>query len=211
MQSDFDSAEIQRIESKTVVGHVRLASEGAVNMENTHPFISTRRKRHYAFAHNGTVRQVKHYSITVAPEGDTDSEHAFQLLLDRVSGVPSHEFALKLQATAKSIMDLGGNFNFLLSDGVRLYAHAHNSLWVVQRRGPYTGKVVQLRDAGVYAYLSQHKLHDEQAVLIATQPLTDEFWRQLPAGTVLVLENGTIVEELAPYLERLNSDSVEFH
>lgn len=76
--------------SHTVVAHVRLASVGAVTLENAHPFVW----RHWSFAHNGTLRNFARHRETLEKEidpkwlrlikGETDSERCFYLFMTRL-------------------------------------------------------------------------------------------------------------------------------
>jgi predicted glutamine amidotransferase len=78
--STFSNENIQsepfKFKSKTIIGHVRLASCGNKTHLNTHPFT----KKNWVFAHNGTVTAIKslpEFRLQINPEGETDSEHAF--------------------------------------------------------------------------------------------------------------------------------------
>jgi predicted glutamine amidotransferase len=75
------------VDSEALLVHAREATVGAAKDENTHPF----RFRRWLFAHDGTVeafREVKPRLLAALPdflrrniEGETDSEHAFMVLL----------------------------------------------------------------------------------------------------------------------------------
>ena len=46
-----------QFKSKIIIGHVRKASCGDINHENTHPFV----RGVWAFAHNGAVDEIKYF------------------------------------------------------------------------------------------------------------------------------------------------------
>lgn len=84
--ADFERL-ARRVESDTVVAHVRRASVGPLRLENTHPF----QHGPWVFAHNGTVPAFDEVRApiekAIAPAhraalaGDTDSERYFRLFL----------------------------------------------------------------------------------------------------------------------------------
>ncbi|MCX7770757.1 MAG: class II glutamine amidotransferase [Proteobacteria bacterium] len=155
--------------SKTIIGHVRLASCGNQEHKNTHPFVMGR----WSFAHNGTVREIKKWELRrFIPSGDTDSEHAFLYLLEKLQGV-DYISTLKLiiEEESKRIVKLGA-FNFLLSNGEFLFAHGHTSLFYTKRTSPFFE--VTLKDERYTVNLNEIKDPDEKAVIIATEPLTEE-------------------------------------
>ena len=79
-----------------------------------------------------------------------------------------------------------------------LWAYADDLLWFIERHPPYGGELVRLRDDGYTISLAETKNPDERAVLIASEPLTDEKgWKQLGRGELLVVSDG-LVEERIP-------------
>lgn len=131
------------------------------------------------------------------PEGVTDSEQAFLWLLEELADTPDAEFSRRLKELADEIRDLG-SFNFLMSDGQVLWAYAEDSLYFLHRVPPYGGELVQLRDDGYSIRLSEVKAPDERAVLIATDPLTNEAgWEKLNCGELLVVRAGRVEQRLA--------------
>lgn len=187
--------DVLSVTSRTFLGHLRMASQGGVALQNTHPFLKNFGDTEFAFAHNGTVSRVKDWAISQPCSGQTDSEHAFQWLLDQVRGAHPQNFAATLQSAAHRIRTLG-RFNFVLTDGQTIWAYADDSLWILERDGAYEGRIASLKKARLTVNLQDHKAGGERAVLVASEPLTDETWRQLPAGTLVVFRDGKIVDEL---------------
>lgn len=192
-----DTGEVTAARSRVFLGHVRLKSVGPQDGTNTHPFKAPFDGRLLAFAHNGTVGQVKARTLQrLRPEGTTDSEHAFLWLLEQLAGAREAEFASRLKQRADEIRKIG-RFNFLMSDGKTVWAYADSSLYFVERRPPYGGELVQLQENGYAISLREVKRPDERAVLLATQPLTDEAgWHKLNAGDLLVIRDGRVAERL---------------
>lgn len=182
--------------SRVFLAHVRLASVGAQDGVNTHPFEASALGRSFAFAHNGTVAAVKARPLQRRPEGTTDSEHAFLLLLDALAETPGVHFAARLKELADEIRGLG-RFNFLMSDGATLWAYADNSLHFIERQPPYGGELVEFVDDGYSLGLAEVKRADERAVLVCTQPLTRELgWRRMNPGELLIVRDGVVQARL---------------
>lgn len=183
--------------SRIFVAHVRLASVGPRDGRNTHPFQAPFGNRDFAFAHNGTVREVLKRKLRHrTPEGQTDSEHAFLWMLEQLEAPSALSFSRRLKDLADGIRPLG-RFNFLMSDGEMLWAYADDALHVLERRPPFGGQVVRLPEERYDICLEEVKAPGERAVLVATEPLTDEpGWKRLPAGTLTVLHNGRIAEQV---------------
>ncbi len=181
-----------RFKSKIIIGHVRLASCGEKIHKNTHPFIIENR----VFAHNGTVKDVKNdknfFLVNLKPEGDTDSEYAFCYLLEKIKLNPSEEIQI-IKNEADKIKKYG-KFNFLMSDGKMLYAYGDDSLYYVQRKSPFES--VRLKDDQYEVNLSEIKDPDEEAVIIATEPLTvNENWIKISG--LKIFKDGKLYSEIA--------------
>jgi predicted glutamine amidotransferase len=128
------------IRSRVVIAHVRDASVGPVQHENTHPFLYDR----WLFAHNGTVARFQEDSAVrqalaaeIDPDlrstirGDTDSERVFYLFLSRLrahGGLAAPSVADVRRALAdttavvRRIADAGAppkptSLNLLVTDG----------------------------------------------------------------------------------------------
>ena len=193
--------------STLVVSHIRRATRGAVALRNTHPFVRELGGRLHAFAHNGALERLRERRPLAGrrflPVGDTDSEHAFCLLLERLAplwdgGDPPPRAAL-LEAVAAFARELRtfGPANFLYGDGRFLFAHGHRrqqrdgairppGLWALVRccrEPPERTEAAGLRVEG----------DAQQVALLASVPLSDEDWRPLAEGEILVLERGEIV------------------
>jgi len=171
----------ENIKSKIFISHIRYASSGSQEYQNTHPFSRKLNGCEWVFAHNGTLSENIKESLPlkeIKPIGDTDSEYAFCLILERIKNTNSEEEIKDvIEKTAREISEYGG-FNFLLSDGAKLFAFwsGHNSFYYLERKPPYIDKTIKLEDEDFSIKLTEMKAPDEKALLIATKPLTNERW-----------------------------------
>jgi glutamine amidotransferase len=182
------------IKSHNVVAHVRKATVGEVNLENCHPFVRELWGRYWVFAHNGDLKDfapLLHGSFR--PVGTTDSELAFCWMLQEMNkshaGVPSEaELTHTLRDLAQRIAK-HGTFNFLLSNGQALWAHASTKLHYVLRQHPFSE--VQLKDEDLSVDLSQLNSPDDRQVIVVTEPLTsNEAWVAMAPGELQVFIEG---------------------
>lgn len=169
--------------SKIIIGHVRLASCGSQVHKNTHPFAMS----NWAFAHNGTVKDIKKIHLNkFYPLGDTDSEYAFCYILEKLQSITSSQVAKIISEEAMKIKNYG-RFNFIMSDGKRIYAYGDDSLYYVERKAPFNS--IRLIDDQYEVNLSDIKAPDEKAVIVATKPLTkNENWIKISG--LKIFENG---------------------
>lgn len=182
-----------RVYAHTVVAHVRRATVGEQSIENTHPFHHGR----WIFAHNGTIPnflKVRDLMIEqIDPllrndiKGTTDSEHVFYYLLTLHMREPG---ALLLDLVAEGIAQIMRwsaqidptrkvGLNIILTDGDNLIGSRQGrTLWFLERelvfKCPICGKSHVHHEVGA----------DYKAVEFASEPLTDEAWREMPDGEV---------------------------
>lgn len=186
-------SEIEGVTSPTFLCHVRLASRGRQEVKNTHPFMAEKNGVHWVFAHNGTLHNFQSLRLKRHhPEGSTDSEHAFLWLLENLPARDDDSFSCVLKDLAAEVVYLG-RFNFLLSDGVTLWAHCSDNLYYINRKPPYGGELVELTDEGYSVGLDEIKDPSERAVIICTEPLTDEKgWQRMKPGQMVEASAGAV-------------------
>lgn len=200
--------------SDLVISHIRFASLGERALRNTQPFVRELGGRRHVFAHNGDlegVDRVKTAGIDrFRPVGETDSEQAFCLLMNRLTGlwmdhgerVPSLNDRLAMFAAWAADLRSLGSSNVVYSDSDTLFVHAHRrtepgadeklpGLYVLTRS--CEGSVPDLSASGVMLQAAPQAL-----TLIASVPLTEEAWSPLAEGEVLAIRCGAIVERLMP-------------
>jgi predicted glutamine amidotransferase len=188
------------IETRLAVAHIRRKTRGEAKLENTHPFVRALHRRHLVFAHNGTLFHVRDKPLSYeAPLGDTDSEHAFCWLVERLreaypTGYPDD--VTQLGATVFALAnELGqdGILNFLLADGRFLFARCGDHLFHIVRRPPL-GQAT-LVDAEVKVDFAEVMRGAGSLAVVATQPLTrDETWIRATPGTLWVFQDGELVK-----------------
>ncbi|WP_298830682.1 class II glutamine amidotransferase [uncultured Piscinibacter sp.] len=194
----------QPIRARSVLAHVRRATQGAVRLENCHPFVREWQGRHWSFCHNGDLKDfTPRLNGSELPVGDTDSERAFCFLLQelrrhfRRRAVPHWKHVAPLLAELAGRVARHGAFNFLLCDGEVLYAHASTRLHALQRQHPFPA--AQLVDHDLVLDLAQANGPDDRMVLIATEPLTrNEPWRPFAPGELRVYAAGDEVWRHTP-------------
>lgn len=185
-----------RIFAHTVVAHVRAATVGAVEPANTHPFVEGR----WSFAHNGTVahfdrlrerlREGMSERHRAALRGTTDSEHLFRLLLSELDRRPEagpfavlRDILARILAWSREIdPEARPGLNVIWSDGRTLLASRHaRPLFWVERDG--------IRDCEVCGFPHVH--HEPgmpyRAVVVASEPISEEAWREVPEGSALAV------------------------
>ena len=182
-----------------LVAHVRQKTVGPTRLENTHPFV----RDGWVFAHNGTIKATEVVRAGCSTErlaeiaGDTDSELFFahvltrldQRKLLRLDDEPSRARATDAlhELTAQLRRAQVGAINFVLSDGKTTFAHRFGRSLFVLDRGP-TDPVRQKREVGPGATIMTPWTARRQAVLIASERITDEPWHEVPDGTLLRIE-----------------------
>lgn len=183
------------IHSLNVIAHIRKATQGSVGLENTHPFIRELWGRYWIFAHNGNlVDYSPELDGSYLPVGQTDSERAFCHLLQTLKrrfpdGAPAPEALREVLDGFASETRRFGPFNFLLSNGERLFAHRSTDLHYIVRRAPFS--VAHLKDEDVSIDFNEVTTPDDCVALVATLPLTDnEVWTPLPVERVAVFFHG---------------------
>lgn len=184
------------IKSRNVIAHIRKATQGAVNLENCHPFVRELWGRNWVFAHNGNLENFHPLLHTHQhPVGTTDSERAFCWILQELrkshAAMPSAtELTLTLQELARTIA-AHGTFNFLLSNGETLWAHATTELHYIERRHPFAQ--AQLADEDLCVDFAQETTPHDRVAVIVTSPLTrNEHWTPLAKGLVHVFADGSL-------------------
>lgn len=197
----------QHVPSALVLSHIRKATQGVVSLRNTQPFVRELGGRPHVFAHNGDLGNLRqHIGVEQGhfrTIGDTDSEYAFCYLLAQLqplwlaANTPSLEQRLHVFTRFSARMAAFGAANFLYSDGEYLFAHAHH-------RRQDDG---DLCSSGLYLLQRRCHEHDilkgvnieseEQMSLLASRPLSAENWQALPSHSVLVIQHGRVVVNVA--------------
>ena len=184
------------IKSTNTIAHVRKATVGSVCLENAHPFVRELWGRHWVFAHNGDLKDYAPRLHThFQPVGTTDSERAFCWLMQELAkahaALPTvEELTLTLRELVPQVRAFG-TFNFLLSNGQALWAHASTSLVYVERRHPFAHAT--LSDEDVSVNFAEHTAPSDQVAVVVTAPLTtNEAWTAFVPGELKVFVDGAL-------------------
>jgi predicted glutamine amidotransferase len=182
------------IKSELVIAHIRKATQGAVRLENTHPFVRELWGRYWVFAHNGDLKgYAPRLHAGFRPVGSTDSEAAFCWLMQELAkahaAVPTVE---ELSRTLTELLPLParhGTFNVLLSNGQALWAHCSTQLHLLERAHPFG--TATLADEDLSINFAEHTTENDRVAIVATTPLTTgEPWLALQPGEMRVLVGG---------------------
>ncbi|KAA8731151.1 class II glutamine amidotransferase [Acinetobacter qingfengensis] len=199
------------IKSRNVIAHIRKATQGKINLENSHPFVRELWGRQWIFAHNGDLHQ---FNPTLTgrfqPVGDTDSELAFCYLLDQLAqrfrqGHPTLQQIFDvLKEIAPKIAE-HGTFNFFLSNGQALFSYATTKLhWIVRE---YPFKHARLIDLDMDIDFSTVTTSEDRVAVITTEPLTNnEIWQAFAPGEMILFKDGKILQQVLTTVQRLEME-----
>jgi predicted glutamine amidotransferase len=192
------------------ISHIRHATQGTVTLANTQPFVRELGGVSHCFAHNGNLVGIAsdprfELSGRYQPVGQTDSEHAFCVLMSRLASIwdgkqwPSLEIRRStVVGFAKDIATLGPA-NFLYSDAQALFGYGHRriqaatgtvsapGLWLLERHcsfPPHPGD----EQPGLRVHEG-----DQSVVFVASVPLNGEAWRPLQEGELIVVSEGAVL------------------
>jgi len=198
------------IETHLAIAHVRLATMGARTFANTQPFTRELAGRRHLFAHNGNLPGIfadgSFNHERFHPVGETDSEVAFCVLLQRLSALwieparpPTLEARLTVVSSFARELRTFGPANFLYADGEVLFAHGHRRKQTGTDTLVPPGLVRLHRRcrAGEGAFASRSVSIDameQDIMLFASVPLTDEAWEPLAEGEVIAVREGRIIQ-----------------
>ncbi|MBP3852360.1 MAG: class II glutamine amidotransferase [Erysipelotrichaceae bacterium] len=156
--------------AKNVLAHIRLATIGTDEYENTHPFTGQDSSgRYWILIHNGTIFEsdVLHpYLFTQT--GSTDSERVFLYLLDQMNdairnkgrSLTDRERFILVEQLVKEL-SFKNKLNLLIYDGRFMYVHTN------------------CRD-------SLYARHTKDGITFATTPLSKKDWKALDINSLSV-------------------------
>jgi predicted glutamine amidotransferase len=191
-----------RARGQVLVAHVRKATVGGTSIANTHPF----RRGAWVFAHNGTIAHTAWLEQRTSPErareveGETDSERLFAFVLTQLDEVGASNGSAgaidlidgKIEGSVRRMLERPGfgATNFLLSDGEVVYAHRFGRTLHVLERGEGDAVRPSRPLPPTRAVLETPWSERRVAVLLASERLTDEPWRELPERALLRVQRG---------------------
>jgi glutamine amidotransferase len=183
-----------------IISHVRFATHGGRSVENTHPWLY----RGFVFAHNGYLDREGLLGLVRREyrdfEGETDSEVLFHLLVQEALG--SGGFVEGVKRTVGRIIEEGVDYsslNFIASDGVKLYAlrYARRSLdyytlYYLER--PREALHLDKLSSKTAQLIRMKLARGEKAILVASEPLTEEELLEIPNKRMLVIDGSLRTE-----------------
>lgn len=191
--------------SNCVISHIRQATQGSVNLQNTQPFSREAHGVQHVFSHNGDLKNFKENCVfdRYEPIGDTDSEFAFCNLMDSVyllwnESVPSLNQRIELLSGIFSKWSHFGPANIVYSDGEYLFVFAN-------RRTQLNGNI---EPPGLYFLQRNEETHrrinkligmelngsSQDIILFASIPLSKEFWSPFKENELIVCKDGKILK-----------------
>lgn len=190
----------KEVRSKIIIVHVRKGTGAEPAERNSHPF----KYENWIFAHNGYIDRDYLLSLLNAKykseiNGETDSEVYFHWIIqcideegDVVRGIKrAIEYVVKREHSG---------LNFLLSDGYNLYAFRYSShsrnyytLYMLRRSPSNQGLVELSKETG--ALLQSKTLKGEKAVLVCSEKLTNEKWKEIEFGKLLIINSNLEIKE----------------
>ena len=163
-----------KIQTAKMMAHIRRATMGEVNFNNTHPFSAIDESgRRWVLVHNGTIFDAPGLSkYQYSQQGSTDSERILLYIIDRVNsrfmqdpcGFDVNERLALIDEIILQIVP-GNKLNLLLYDGDYFYVHKNEK-----------GTLYTLEKPGI--------------TFFATRPLDEWEWKELPMNRLLVYKNG---------------------
>ena len=203
--------EQQSLRCTLFLAHIRFANVGDVRLANTHPFSRELGGSVHTFAHNGFLKNIADTDAfklrRYRPIGNTDSEHAFCALLDRLCNswmesddVP--DLSTRQDVVAKFASELKelGLANFIYCDGDAMFVYSDRrkgadgefqapGLWMTRRTCLSDDEVIS--GGGVEICSAKQKI-----AIAASVPLTEEGWEPLPTGTLAVMKDGDLLKNV---------------
>lgn len=163
---------------KDILAHIRYATVGSKRIENSHPFWNTDNSgRQWTLIHNGTIYSgmelMKYLDLQ---NGDTDSERIFLYLLDAVNCEikknPNPDDKIRFEIIDRLVNRLSprNKLNLMIFDGEVLYVHKN------------------MNNTLSYKYT-------DDGVILSTQPLDDDGWRDLPMCRLFAFKHGEKIFE----------------
>jgi len=198
-----------KIQSKIIISHIRLATQGEVSVRNTQPFSRELGGKQHVFVHNGNFIELETQLLIklerFKPIGNTDSELSFCILMEQMATIwnedlpPSLTKRLEVFTSFSNEMRRCGTANFIYSDSDFTFIHSHKrliktgtketspGLHILHRNCPIETSGSNINGLKIKTNKPQH------VIIVASVPLSSENWEVLQEGEIKVLQNGMIV------------------
>ncbi len=209
----------RRLSASLFISHIRHATRGSRSLPNTQPFSRELGGRAHLFAHNGRFDSIERdYAGSwkrYRPIGESDSEIAFCILLERLAPLwesgSTPALARRLAVFRRFAADMRaiGPANFLYSDGDALFVHGHRrtqadghvappGLWRLSRQCDSCDDAAK-PDQATSSTINRGQ---QEVMLFASIPLSDEHWLPIAEGEVLAIRHGRLLNSAGPHVVR---------
>lgn len=213
----------ENLRSKNILAHIRKSTT-TQTYANTHPFSRELWGHDWTLIHNGK-HGVDHYFRTnyfskkelhYYPIGQTGSDKILCILLSELKNQIQPEVnvgensripvAYDFLECAEVIHDIlckmkenGADVNIILSDGIYMlgFFSGYNKLHYIIRNKGEDFSNVRLNDPD-YKNIGLIKAHDEQSVIIATEKITNEDWKEFDYNhgvKMIVCQDGKVLRK----------------
>lgn len=192
----------KEVSSNIIIAHVRKGTGAEPSERNSHPF----KYKNWIFAHNGSVSKDHLLSLlntehTNALHGETDSEVYFHWLIQCID---EEQNAVKgiTKAIKKVVEKSYTGLNFLLSDGDTLYAFRYANICkgyyalYKLKRGLPKPDLIEFLSKETRALILSKSLRNEKSLLVCSEKLTEEKWKEIGFGNLLVIKSDLRFEEM---------------
>jgi len=188
---DFDK--VKKVRSKIIISHVRKATTGDKSTQNAHPF----EFKNWLFVHNGSVERKCLLKLLADSytklTSQTDSEVYFHLVMQEIKN--TGDVIEGAKSTIKKVKECGGysGLNFIMSDGENLYAYrdastseSYYSLYYLKREPK---EFFRAKSKETKILLHSKTLANEEAVLICSEKLSQENWKEIDIGALIIVDS----------------------
>lgn len=205
---------IGRIRSNIIISHIRLASVGQKTNENAHPYKFHINNHDYIFAHNGGIDMfhlLDYLDEDIRPPNyeKTDSAAYFRLIMQELKD-NKYNFIKGIKAAIEIVKERNyTGLNFILSDGVNLYAYRDYNNDSGNKYTLYHLFRDPQKDSNMYGFSKEtnqrieFKDIDQKATLIASEKITGnmENWIPLKRGELLIARKSTSIEKVSKCID----------
>lgn len=142
---------IKKISSTIILGHLRLASRGAVMEENNHPFPLNFLNYDWLFVHNGTAYNTDKFGSKtgyILKDSTNDSARVFEFMRKNIisyySGNLKHSLIEACRAAYSKLLKIDplGKYNIILSNGYISFVFIHWRKFYMLDREKDTGNAL---------------------------------------------------------------------
>lgn len=166
-----------KIYTSRMMAHIRKATMGDVEFDNTHPFVERDESgRQWVLVHNGTIFEAPGLnSYQYKQKGSTDSERILLYIIDQINkkflcDMNSFDVNERLELIDEIILRLspGNKLNLMIYDGEYFYVHKNEEGSLYMKEKP-------------------------DYIVFSTKPLDKEAWKEFPQNQLRVYKNGQLV------------------